>query len=139
MLNLADYGRLRIMADRLGVESVDREGRFVVIKFRPVGKVDPVRLIDLVTRWPGATLVPPVTLKLDLEASGSPGPPGTRKRSSREQGASWWTARATAGHVQAGFSKEEILRKPEQDPRGETGVFGRLEELFNILSPKELR
>ncbi len=139
MLNLADYGRLRIMADRLGVESVDREGRFVVIKFRPVGKVDPVRLIDLVTRWPGATLVPPVTLKLDLEASGSPGPPGTRKRSSREQGASWWTARATAGQVQAGFSKEEILRKPEQDPRGETGVFGRLEELFNILSPKELR
>ena len=139
MLNLADYGRLRIMDDRLGVESVDREGRFVVIKFRPVGKVDPVRLIDLVTRWPGATLVPPVTLKLDLEASGSPGPPGTRKRSSREQGASWWTARATTGQVQAGFSKEEILRTPEQDPRGETGVFGRLEELFNILSPKELR
>jgi hypothetical protein len=139
MLNLADYGRLRIMADRLGVESVDREGRFVVIKFRPVGKVDPVRLIDLVTQWPGATLVPPVTLKLDLEASGSPAPPITRKRGSREQGASWWTARATAGQVEAGFSKEEILRKPEQDPRGETGVFGRLEELFNILSPKELR
>jgi hypothetical protein len=139
MLNLADYGRLRIMADRLGVESVDREGRFVVIKFRPVGKVDPVRLIDLVTQWPGATLVPPVTLKLDLEASGSADPPGTRKRSTREQGASWWTARATAGQVKAGFSKEEILRKPEQDPRGETGVFGRLEELFNILSPKELR
>ena len=56
MLNLADYGRLRIMADRLGVESIDREGRFVVIKFRPVGRVDPARLIELVTsglapRW----------------------------------------------------------------------------------------
>jgi len=139
MLNLADYGRLRIMADRLGVESIDREGRFVVIKFRPVGKVDPVRLIDLVTHWPGATLVPPVTLKLDLEASINPLPPGPRKRGAREQGASWWTARATAGQVQAGFSKEEILRKPDEDPRGETGVFGRLEELFNILSPKELR
>jgi transcription-repair coupling factor (superfamily II helicase) len=139
MLNLADYGRLRIMADRLGVESIDREGRFVVIKFRPVGRVDPARLIELVTQWSGATLVPPVTLKLDLEASVSPGPPGSRRRTSREQGTSWWTARATAGQVQAGFSKEEILRKPEQDPRGETGVFGRLEELFNILSPKELR
>jgi transcription-repair coupling factor (superfamily II helicase) len=138
MLNLADYGQLRIAADRLGIESIDREGRFVVIKFRPVGKIDPVRLIEVVTRWPGATLVPPVTLKLDLEASASAATAGARKRG-REQGTSWWTARATAGQVEAGFSKEEILRKPEQDPRGETGVFGRLGELFNILSPKELR
>ena len=137
MLNLADYGRLRIAADRLAIESIDREGRFVVIKFRPVGKIDPARLIEVVTRWPGATLVPPVTLKLDLEAV-SPGTPGARTRS-RDQGTSWWTARATAGQVEAGFSKEEILRKPDQDPRGESGVFGRLGELFNILSPKELR
>jgi hypothetical protein len=79
-----------------------------------------------------------VTLKLDLEASVSPGTAGARKRG-RDQSTSWWTARATAGQVEAGFSKEEILRKPEQDPRGETGVFGQLGELFNILSPKELR
>ena len=138
MLNLAEYGQLRIAADRLGIESIDREGRFVVIKFRPVGKVDPVRLIEVVTRWPGATLVPPVTLKLDLEASAGAGTTPARKRG-RDQGTSWWTARATAGQVEAGFTKEEILRKPEQDPRGETGVFGRLGELFNILSPKELR
>jgi transcription-repair coupling factor (superfamily II helicase) len=139
MLNLADYGRLRIMADQLGIESIDREGRFVVLKFRPVGKIDPQRLIQVVTQWPGATLVPPVTLKLDLEASAGPPRPVGRKRPPRDQGTSWWTARATAGQVKAGFSKEEILHRPEQDPRGETGVFGRLEELFNILSPKELR
>ena len=35
VLNLAEYGRIRIMADRLGVETIDREGRLVVIKFRP--------------------------------------------------------------------------------------------------------
>src|ERR1041385_2659045 len=35
VLNLADYGRIRVLADKLGVESVDREGRVVVIKFRP--------------------------------------------------------------------------------------------------------
>jgi transcription-repair coupling factor (superfamily II helicase) len=139
MLNLAEYGRLRVTADRLGIESIDREGRFVVIKFRPVAKIDPRRLIELVTEWPGATLVPPVTLKLDLEAAAGAASAVTRKRTLRDQGTSWWTARATAGQVQAGFSKEEILRRPEQDPRGETGVFGRLEELFNILSPKELR
>ena len=139
MMNLAEYGRIRIMADRLGVESIDREGRFVVLKFRPVGRVDPVRLIQVVTNWPGATLVPPVTLKLDLEATGTPAPPSGRRRGPRNQETSWWTARATAGQVQSGFSKEEILRRPEHDPRGKGGVFGRLEELFNILSSKELR
>jgi transcription-repair coupling factor (superfamily II helicase) len=139
MENLAEYGRLRISADRIGVESIDREGRFVVIKFRPLAKIDPHRLIEVVTRWPGATLVPPVTLKLDLEAAAAPAASTPRKRGSPDHGTSWWTARATAGQVEAGFSKEEILRRPEQNPRGETGVFGRLEELFNILSPKELR
>jgi transcription-repair coupling factor (superfamily II helicase) len=139
MLNLAEYGRLRVMADRLGIESIDREGRFVVIKFRPLGKVEPERLIQVVTQWPGATLVPPVTLKLDLEASVAPQRVSTRRRPLRDQGTSWWTARATAGQVKAGFTKEEILHKPERDPRGEQGVFGRLEELFNILSPKELK
>jgi transcription-repair coupling factor (superfamily II helicase) len=139
MLNLAEYGRIRIMADRLGVESIDREGRFVVLKFRPVGRVDPARLIRVITEWPGATLVPPVTLRLDLEATGSPLPPSARRGAHRDQGTSWWTARATAGQVEAGFSKEEILRRPERDPRAENGIFGRLEELFNILSSKELR
>ena len=33
--HLEQYGRIRIMADRLGVESIDREAQTVVIKFRP--------------------------------------------------------------------------------------------------------
>src|SRR5688500_18112645 len=68
VLNLAEYGRIRIMADRLGIDTIDREGRLVVLKFRPTAKVDPWRLVKVVGEWPGATLVPPVTLKLDLEA-----------------------------------------------------------------------
>src|SRR5213075_1577510 len=58
VLNLAEYGRIRIMADGLGVDTIDREGRLVVIKFRPQAKVDPVRLVKLVHEWPGAVLVP---------------------------------------------------------------------------------
>ena len=50
VLNLADYGRIRVMADRLGIETIDREGRTVVLKFRPQAKVDPVRLVALVRR-----------------------------------------------------------------------------------------
>ena len=41
ILNLADYGRIRVMADRLGIEAVDREGEKVVFRFRPQTKVDP--------------------------------------------------------------------------------------------------
>ncbi len=33
--HLEQYGRIRIMADRLGVESIDREAQNVLIKFRP--------------------------------------------------------------------------------------------------------
>ena len=137
VLNLAEYGRIRVLADRLGIDTIDREGRLVVIKFRPQAKVDPVRLIKVVHDQPAATLVPPGSLKLDLEAKpagdlkvsgyqgtgsdggtrsdgGSRRPSGLRKPGSSE--ASWWTARATTGEVTSGFTKEEILRKPEGEP-----------------------
>jgi hypothetical protein len=42
-------------------------------------------------------------------------------------------ARATAGAVTAGFSKEEILRKPRVNPRAEGGMFARLEALLTAL------
>jgi len=153
VLNLAEYGRIRVLADRLGVESIDREGRLVVIKFRPQATVDPVRLIKVVHAHPDVTLVPPGSLKLDLEAkasgakgtgdlkvsgyrgtgtdTGSRRPSGLRAPGGREP--SWWTARATAGAVTAGFTKEEILRKPEADPLAEGGMFARLEELLRAL------
>ena len=146
VLNLAEYGRIRIMADRLGVDTIDREGRLVVIRFRPQAKVDPVRLVKVVHEWPGAVLVPPVSLKVDLDASPEGGPKGQPLRSAAGGGrrgrpsgrpaeTSWWTARATAGAVTAGFTKEEILRKPKQNPRAEGGMFSRLEELLSALAP----
>jgi len=140
VLNLANYGRIRIMADRLAIETIDREGRLVVIKFRPQAKVDPVRLIKVVQAHPGATLVPPASLKLDLDAAGAGGRGTTPRRAGRkgpphmQEETSWWTARATAGTVTAGFTKEAILRKPEGDPRAEGGMFPRLEELLERLS-----
>jgi hypothetical protein len=109
-----------------------------------------VRLIKVVHDQPGAILVPPGSLKLDLEAPmkpagnlkvsgyqdrvssvGSRRPSGLRRPGEAET--SWWTARATAGQVTAGFTKEEILRKPEVNPRAEGGMFARLEELLRAL------
>ena len=146
VLNLVEYGRIRVAADRLGVDSIDREGQAVVIRFRPNAKVDPGRLMKVVGEW-GAAFVPPVSLKLNLD-----GPSGARRPETRQESAaaghrpgrraparpaaapSWWTARATAGEVTAGFTKEEILRRPEADPRAEGGMFARIEGLLRALA-----
>ncbi len=156
ILNLADFGRIRVMADRLDVESIDREGRAVVIKFRPQARVDPARLVTLVRRRPEVTLIPPGGLRLDLskaEGSGlsadkrvdvsrSPGPAlsrppsagGAPRKSALRSPApapSWWTARARSGEVTPGFTKAEMLRPAKDDPRRPGGVF---EQVGGLLS-----
>jgi hypothetical protein len=144
VLNLAEYGRVRLLADAVDVESIDREGRMVVIRFRSNAKLDPMRLVKVVGGWPGATLVPPVSVKLDIEAPQAPPPPvpaarppsgkkGGRASKPADSSASWWTARATAGEVRPGFTKEEITRRPEGDPKAEGGVFARLAGLLEAL------
>ena len=125
LLNLAEYGRIRVMADQLGVEAIDREGHTAVIKFRTQTAVDPVRLVDAVQRRPDVTLIPPGLLKVDLRAKAS------RPRSAPE---SWWTVRATAGAVQPGFTRHEIQRPRPDDPRGPDGVFARVADLLAELS-----
>jgi len=154
MLNLADFGRIRVMADRLDIESVDREGRIVVIKFRPQARVDPARLVTLVRQRPGVTLIPPGGLRLDLNLAGgsgpstdkrvdvsrSPGPSpsrppagGAQRKAPRSPAPapSWWTARARSGEVTPGFTKAEILKPAKDDPRRPGGVF---EQVGGLLS-----
>jgi len=150
VLNLADYGRIRVMADRLSIESIDREGRTVVLKFRAQARIDPVRLVALVRRRPEVTLVPPAALKLSLgwaadlgiggKAAAKPSPQpssaGARKGAKAHSGPpSWWVGRARAGEVKPGFTKEEMLRPAKDDPRAPGGVFetvgGLLSELLD--------
>ncbi len=156
VLNLADYGRIRVMADRLGIEAIDREARTVVLRFRPQANVDPVRLVALVRQRPDLTLVPPAALKLDLsraegagqraEASGPraraaaplgplPSALSPKKGASRLHGASpsWWTARARETEIAPGFTKEEILRPAREDPRAPGGTFERVGGLLSEL------
>ena len=169
ILNLADYGRIRVMADWLGVESVDREGEKVVFRFRPQTRLEPAALVAFVQKRSDVTLVPPSGLRLDLSGRGRPQAPaapaaaagpspsgparpwqhvGQRPVSSTEllrgrarpgaepspAPASWWTARATAGQVTAGFSKAEMLQPGVEDPRGPSGVFTRVGALLADLS-----
>jgi transcription-repair coupling factor (superfamily II helicase) len=128
--NLAEYAYIRLLADRIGLESIDREGQLVVLKFRPEAKLDPAWLFTIVQRRKDIQLTPPATLKLDMRiAPSGKGLTGPSKSPQR----SWWTARATAGEVTAGFSKDEILRPVKEDPRAEGGVFSRVSGLLRDL------
>jgi transcription-repair coupling factor (superfamily II helicase) len=155
VLNLAEYASIRLLADRIGLESIDREAQMVVLKFRPEATLDPVRVLNLVNQRGDLTLVPPGTLKLNLSApvtKPAPARPvaapaantradGRITRSSLSKrgkdpvaSGSWWAARAQAGEVTSGFSKDEILRPAKEDPRSETGVFTRVATLLRELA-----
>src|SRR5688572_30702608 len=75
--NLAEYAFIRLLADRVGIESIDRESHLVVLKFRPEAKLDPTWLFKVVQERKDVQLTPPATLRLDMkvaaEASHGPG------------------------------------------------------------------
>ena len=151
VLNLADYGRIRVMADRLGIDTIDREGRIVVLKFRPQAKVDPVRLVALVRQRPELTLVPPAALKLNLDVADGSGLMAQRRRSRRRQAPSpqpsalarpasvqrprrqlVGRARAKRPRSSPG-SPRRRFRSAKDDPRAPGGVFERVGGLLSEL------
>ncbi len=109
VVRLVEFGRIRVLADRLGVESIDREKHLLVMKFREDARVDPQRLVALVQARPEVTLTPPGVLRVDLDAARRGGGRRPRRRLDVES-TSWWTRRATIGRVAGGFSKDEILK-----------------------------
>jgi transcription-repair coupling factor (superfamily II helicase) len=134
VLNLADYASIRLLADNLRAESVDREGQLVVLKFRPDARLDPAWLLRVVQTRGDVVLQPPATLKLDLRAAPGSGRKGSSVAARTRKEESWWTARARAGGVTAGFTREEILKPAKEDPRSEGGLFPRVGGLLRELS-----
>jgi transcription-repair coupling factor (superfamily II helicase) len=146
VLNLAEYASIRVLADRLRLESLDREGQLVVLKFRQDATLDPAWLYRLVQDRGDLTLVPPATVKLDLRkptaaarpamrpAPATPKARGPRKGGDPVAAGSWWAARARSGQVAPGFTRDEILRPAKEDPRAEDGLFARVGGLLRDLS-----
>jgi transcription-repair coupling factor (superfamily II helicase) len=142
VLNLAEYASIRLLADKIRLESIDREGQIVVLKFRGDARLDPTWLLRVIQERKDVLLLPPATLKLDLKASTAREAPvrrpalasTPRKGGDPVAGGSWWAARAKAGEVAPGFSKDEIMRPVKEDPRAEGGLFTRLGGLLRELS-----
>jgi transcription-repair coupling factor (superfamily II helicase) len=140
--HLAEYARIRLLADRIGLESVDREGEQVVLKFRPDARIDPGLLARLVQRRADLTLLPPAVLRIDLARPDSPPASSERHRPSSKrtttaaaeaEDSSWWTARATSA-VAPGFTREEVLARPPVSPDRPGGLFERLGGVLEELS-----
>ncbi len=138
VLNLAEYAMIRLLADRVRLETLDREGDTVVLKFRSDASLDPGRLFKLIQQRGDLKLIPPATLKLDLKADARLAPRQAGRRGTDPVAAgSWWTARARAGEVTPGFTKDEIMRPEKDDPRKAGGLFARVSGLLRELSGGE--
>jgi len=67
---LLRFAVLKSHAQRIGIEAVDRRGGALNIKFHPGSKVEPARLMTLVSSHPGAQFTPAGVLRLPMPPSG---------------------------------------------------------------------
>jgi transcription-repair coupling factor (superfamily II helicase) len=65
--NLLEYSGLKTLAERIGVEAIDRRHNLLNIKFHQQTRVDPGRLMNLVSKTRGVQFTPAGVLLLPLE------------------------------------------------------------------------
>jgi transcription-repair coupling factor (superfamily II helicase) len=132
--NLAQYARIRLMADRIGVESLDREGTTVVLKFRPDAKLDPAMILRLIQSRSDLTLLPPAVIRMELQKTSGVVSAKRRAETTPEVlSPSWWTARATS-ETAPGFSRQAILAETPPEPSAPGGLFDRVGQVLEQLS-----
>jgi transcription-repair coupling factor (superfamily II helicase) len=68
--NLLKFSILKNTAQSMGVEAIDRRQGAINIKFHQESKVDPVRLMNMVSHTAGAQFTPAGVLKLPLDGTG---------------------------------------------------------------------
>jgi transcription-repair coupling factor (superfamily II helicase) len=64
---LAEFSLLRAIAQRLGMESIDRRQGFFNIKIHPEARVSPEQLMALVSETPGCQFTPAGVLRLPAD------------------------------------------------------------------------
>ena len=79
--NLFAYGRLRKLAERLYVVSIDKAGTGVAIKLSQNAKVDPDRLMEFLAAYEGASFSPTGILRVEVEDND---PIGTARKALEE-------------------------------------------------------
>jgi len=67
---LLEYSWLKSLAESLGIESIERRQGQLQIKFHPETKVQPGRIMELLSKVPGAQFTPEGVLRLPLDGAG---------------------------------------------------------------------
>ena len=139
VLNLWAYAHIRVQADRLGLESVDRQGQAVTFRFRQDTKLDPVWLLKLVQSRNDLKLVPPATVRLDVSLpANTPETPRARSKqpipATSDASASWWATRAKTGQVAPGFNREAIRQAQASAHTNVDSLLERLRQALDTLS-----
>ena len=70
--NLLEYAALKSLAEKMGVERVERRQGALQIKFHEQTRVDPAKLMNLVRRTRGAQFTPAGVLQVPLDGASSP-------------------------------------------------------------------
>ena len=65
--NLLAYSALKTLAEKIGVEAIDRRHNLLNIKFHPGTRVDPARLMGIVSKTRGAQFTPAGVLLLPMD------------------------------------------------------------------------
>jgi transcription-repair coupling factor (superfamily II helicase) len=73
VLNLLEFSSLKTMAEKLGIETIDRRGGFLNVKFHKDSRVDPQRLMSLVSGTPGTQFSPAGVLRIPVDGNLGPG------------------------------------------------------------------
>ena len=89
VVQLAEYGKIRVRSSRLGIESIDRERDILVVRFGDHSAVKPERLITFVQSCPAVTLSPPAILRVNLKALVDKSL-GLSKVMPKSEKSSWW-------------------------------------------------
>ena len=72
VLQLLEYARLRLLAEKIRVVSIERDAGLLAFRFDPESPVDPVKLVNLTSRFPDAQLTPGGLLKLPVTGFEAP-------------------------------------------------------------------
>ncbi|MDQ6664359.1 MAG: transcription-repair coupling factor, partial [Acidobacteriota bacterium] len=71
--NLLEYSGLKTAAERIGIETVDRRGNVLNIKFHKETRVDASKLMELVSKTRDAQFTPAGVLRLPMDVPATPG------------------------------------------------------------------
>jgi transcription-repair coupling factor (superfamily II helicase) len=71
--NLLEYSALKTIAEQIGIEAVDRRHTVLSVKFHNATRVDPARLMSIVSHTRGASFTPAGVLLLPLDGQTAAG------------------------------------------------------------------